>query len=89
MASSSAHAPQHGIIDWVKANVGGGDWRKTVDTDVVVVLTAKDLVILVLLGATLVLVTSLIVSCILQSRRRTNYAPVQFDIDSEQEKFVK
>jgi hypothetical protein len=88
MTSSSAQDPQHGILDWVKANVGGGDWQKTMDTDAVVVLTAKDLVILGLLAATLVLVTALIVSCIQRSRRRTNYAPVHFDIDSEQEKFV-
>jgi len=88
MTSSSAHAPQHGIIDWVKAaNVGGGDWQKTVDTDAVVVLTAKDLVILVLLGTALVLATALIVICIRRSGRRTKYAPVGVVSDSEAEKF--
>lgn len=87
MDSSSAHAPQHGIVDWVKANIGGGDWQRTADTDAVVVLTAKDLVILVLLATTLVLVTAVIVICIRRSGRRTKYAPVGVVSDSEAEKF--
>jgi hypothetical protein len=56
-------------------------------SDAVVVLTAKDLVVLALLGVTLVLVTALIVICIQRSRRCTKYAPVGVVSDSEMEKF--